>query len=92
MVLTPLFLQRLDGVSPGVHGHTAGYRVSDAGSSSRVGRLHDDEGPLLQGDHSEVLRVIQGFQEGAVARPGVVAQPQVAVLPPTHLDGQTHSR
>lgn len=77
---------------PGVDGHSAGNRVPDAGAGSRVGRFHDDEGPLLQGHHPEVLRVVQRLEEGAVARPGVVAQTQVPVLPPANLEGShTHT-
>lgn len=81
-----------DVVSPGVDGHAAGDRIPDAGAGPGVSRLHDDKGPLLQRDHPEVLRVVQGLQKRAVTRPGMVTQTQVAVLPPTDLRGaQTHN-
>lgn len=57
---------------PGVNGHAAGYRVPDAGASAWVSRFHYDKGPLLQCDHSKMLGVIQGLQERAIARPGVI--------------------
>lgn len=78
---------------PGIDGHSAGNRVPDAGAGPRVSRFHDDEGPLLQSHHPEVLRVVQRLQEEAVAGPGVVAQAQVPVLPPAHLQGgETQTR
>lgn len=87
------WLESLDGITdqagmlPGIDGHSAGNRVPDAGAGPRVSRFHDDEGPLLQSHHPEVLRVVQRLQEEAVAGPGVVAQAQVPVLPPAHLQG-----
>lgn len=75
-------------VLPGVDGHATGHRVADAGVGAGIGGFHDDEGPLLQGDHPKVLGVVQRLQEGAVTRPGMVTKTQVAVLPPTHLQGQ----
>ena len=78
-------------VLPGVDGHSTGYGVPDAGARARVSRLHDDEGPLLQGNHSEVLGVVQRLQEGAVTRPGMVTQTQVAILPPANLDWNKHT-
>lgn len=38
-----------------------------------------------------MLGVIQRLQEGAITRPGMVTQTQVAILPPANLDGSEHT-
>lgn len=63
----------------------AGHRVSDASATDGVGGLHDDEGPLFQRGHREVLRVIHRLQEAAVARPQRVLEAERLLLPAAHL-------
>jgi len=63
----------------------AGHRVSDASATDGVGGLHDDEGPLFQRGHREVLRVIHWLQEAAVARPQWVLEAESLLLPAAHL-------
>lgn len=63
----------------------AGHRVSDASATDGVGGLHDDEGPLFQRGHREVLRVIHWLQEAAVARPQRVLEAESLLLPAAHL-------
>lgn len=38
-----------------------------------------------------MLGIIQRLQEGAITRPGMVTQTQVAILPPANLDGSEHT-
>lgn len=77
-------------VLPGVHGHPAGHRIPDAGAGAGISGLHDDERPLLQSDHAEVLRVIQRLQKRSVTRPGMVAQTQVSIFPPANLEKEAN--
>lgn len=63
----------------------AGHGVSDASATDGVGRLHDDEGPLFQSGHREVLRVIYWLQEAAVAGPQRVLEAESLLLPAAHL-------
>lgn len=59
---------------PGVHWHATRYGVPDARAGPWISLLHNDKRPFLQGDHSEVLGVIQGLQEKTVTRPGMVTE------------------
>lgn len=59
---------------PGVNWHATGYGVPDARAGPWISRLHNNKRPFFQGDHSEVLGVIQGLKEKAVTRPGMVTE------------------
>lgn len=73
---------------PVVERQTARHRVSDAGARSRISRLYDDEWPLLQSNHTQVLGVIQRFEKRAITGPGRVTQAQHSIFPPTYLQQQ----
>lgn len=83
-----LKLELLDpGLSPvgAVELAPAGDGVSDASATDGVGGLHNDERPLFQRGHGEMLRVINWLQEAAIAGPQRVLEAERLLLPAAHL-------
>lgn len=66
---------------------SAGHRVADTRAGQRIHRLHDDEGPLLQGGYRQMPVIRHRLQVGAVTGPHGVSHLQDPHFVVPHLEG-----